>query len=124
MKKIILFAIAAVLASCGKSAPSAGPADAVIAMYNALQTQDSAKYVQSLTQEKREEFQINPGSIQYLFDQWKGRHPTVKILSVKQSGDTLAYVLYDLTITGTNPQTQDSILRRVRFENGEWRAGY
>ena len=124
MKKTFLLVIAAALASCGKSVPPPGPADAVIATYHALETQDSTKYIESLTQEKREEFEINPQSLKDMFSQWKGSHVNVKILSVEKSGDTMARVLYDLTVTGNNPQTRDSLFRRVRFENGEWRSGY
>jgi hypothetical protein len=98
--------------------------DAITATYQALEAQDSEKFLQTLTEEKREAYAINPSALHDKFAQWKGRHADLKVLSVKQFDDTMAMVLYNLTVTGRNPETDDSLLTRVLVENGEWKHGY
>ena len=125
MQKYFILALAIALASCNKSQSSQNqsPADAVMATYKALEAQDSATFVQSLTQDKQDEYAINPAHITEVMSNWKGNHADVKVLSVTQN-DTAATVLYNLNVTGTRPHSRDSILARLYMENGSWKHGY
>jgi hypothetical protein len=123
MQKTLLLLACAVLISCGKSAPPPGPADVITATYKALEAQDSAAFLATLSQDKLDECAINPGRTDSILNHWKGRHAEVKVLSIKQN-DTSATIVYNLTITGNNPATHDSIMARVYLENGIWKHGY
>ncbi|HWF43750.1 MAG TPA: hypothetical protein VG537_03820 [Candidatus Kapabacteria bacterium] len=113
-----------VLASCGKQEAPAGPSDAVLATFNALNAHDSVAFVQSLSEDKRETYETNPQALSELLGRWKGRHADVSILSVKNQGDTLATILYNLKISGAETKEHDSLITRTYFENGEWKHGY
>lgn len=115
--------LCATLISCGKSAPPPGPADAITATYAALEAQDSTAFLASLSQDKQDEYAINTGKVDSILNHWKGRHAEVKILSVKQN-DSVATVVYNLTVTGNNPQTHDSIIAHTYLEGGTWKHGY
>lgn len=124
-KSICIWALCALSVGCQKSSDKLPePSDAILATYQALEAQDSGKFMQTLTTEKREAYQINPDALRQKLDDWKGQHAEVKILSTKKSGDTMAMVLYNVKITGRKPSEQDSILTRVLVENGEWKHGY
>ena len=122
---VLSLLVCAMFIGCaGKSAPSSGPADAVLATFKALEAQDSARYLESLAEEKRNAYVINPEGVRMMLNQWKGRHANVHILSVNQSGDTQATVMYNIAITGRNPEQHDSVITRTYVENGEWKHGY
>ena len=123
MQKTIFFLLCAILVSCGKSAPPPGPADAITATYKALEAQDSAGFMATLSQDKLDECAINPGRVDSTLNHWKGRHAEVKILSVTQK-DSVATIIYNLKITGNNPAEHDSIIARTYLENGVWKHGY
>ena len=88
-----------------------------------MEAQDSVAFMATLSQDKVDEYSALPGHVREILDHWKGRHATMKILSVTQN-DTMATVLYDLTITGPNPRVHDSIYAHTYKENGEWKHGY
>jgi hypothetical protein len=96
----------------------------VLASFNALNAQDSAAFVKSLSEDKRETYEINPQALSELLGRWKGRHADVSILSVKNEGDTMATILYNLKISGAESKELDSLITRTYFENGEWKHGY
>ncbi len=123
MQKTLFFLLCAVLVSCSKSAPPPGPADAITATYKALEAQDSAAFVATLSQDKMDECAINPGRVDSILKHWKGRHAQVQILSVKQS-DSTATIVYNLTVTGNNPAKHDSMIARTYLESGQWKHGY
>ncbi len=66
---------------------------------------------------------MDSSGVRAILDRWKGRHADVKILSVT-GNDSIATVLYNLTITGREPRTHDSIRGRAYMENGMWKHGY
>ena len=124
-RSIAVFSIALLgLSACGKSDAPAGPADAVIATFNALNAQDSVAFVHTLSEDKVETYETSPQALSELLQRWKGRHADVKILSVQNSGDTMATVLYNLKITGAETKEHDSLTTRVYREGGEWKHGY
>ena len=123
MQKLILVALAITIVSCGKKEAPSGPTDAIMATYKALEAQDSASFVSSLTQDKRDEYMINPTHVSEVLSNWKGNHADVKVLSVTQN-DTAATVIYNLNVTGTKPRTRDSIIARLYMEGGSWKHGY
>ncbi len=99
------------------------PGNAIVKSYAALSDQDSANYMESLTQDRKEIFEALPAAQHALFHRWNGQHADVKILSVKQDNG-VATVLYNLSITGRAPATRDSIIDRAyRGDNG-WKVGY
>lgn len=124
MRKSLFFLLCAVFVSCSKPAPPAGPADVISATYKALEAQDSAAFMATLCQDKCDEYSMNQGKVDSILNHWKGRHAEVKILSMKQQGDSVATIMYNLTVTGANPMTRDSILVRTYLEGGQWKHGY
>ncbi len=123
MSKLAFFMLALLIISCGKSAPPPGPADAVLATFKALEAQDSAAFVASLSQDKRDMYSMDSTRVDTILSHWKGNHAEVKVLSVKQN-DSTAMVMYNLTVTGREPHSRDSLCANVRMEAGEWKNGY
>ncbi len=123
MQKLILIALAVSIISCGKKDPPPGPADAVKATFTALEAHDSLAFIQSLSQDKRDIYSMNPERVTQILDNWKGNHATITVLAVKQT-DSTATVLYNLNVTGAHPHTHDSILTRLNMEGGSWKHGY
>ncbi|HEY3875708.1 MAG TPA: hypothetical protein VGM92_09540 [Candidatus Kapabacteria bacterium] len=123
MTKYFILAFAVAFVACSKSTPPPGPTDAVMATYKALEAQDSAAFIQTLSQDKCDAYSMNPSKVTEILGNWKGNHADVKVLSVVQN-DTAATVLYNLNVTGTHPHSRDSILARLYMENGTWKHGY
>jgi hypothetical protein len=123
MYKLPILVLALFTISCGKSQAPAGPVDAVLATYKALEAQDSAGFVSSLSQDKRDIYSTNPGRIDSILSHWKGDHAEVNVLSVKQT-DSTATVIYNLAVNGTRPRSRDSIIATMVMEGGQWKHGY
>jgi hypothetical protein len=121
--KLIILGFAILIISCGKSAPPPGPADAVLATYQALEAQDTVAFLASLSQDKQDAYAMNPQRITDMMNNWKGDHAEIKVLSVQQN-DSTATVLYNLTVTGPRPHSHDSIHASLVMESGEWKHGY
>ena len=111
------------LASCSLPGEQDGPANAIKQTYAALSQQDSAGYMQTLSHDKEEVFEALPEAQHALLAHWKGQHPSVQVLAVKQDHD-VATVLYNLTVTGRDPVTEDSILDRTYLTDAGWKVGY
>ncbi|HET6400090.1 MAG TPA: hypothetical protein VFH95_01700 [Candidatus Kapabacteria bacterium] len=122
--KPFILGFAVFIISCGKSAAPPGPADAVLATYNALEAQDTTAFLASLSQDKVDAYTMYPDRIDTIMKNWKGEHAEVKVLSVKQNDSTTATVLYNLTVTGPRPHSHDSIHASLVMEGGEWKHGY
>jgi hypothetical protein len=122
---LIILSLAIFIISCGKTQSSAenGPAAALLATYQALETHDSIGFIQSLTLEKQNEYAMYPDRISKILSSWDSGHADVKILSVKQT-DTTATILYNLRVTGPKPRTKDSMVADLYLVNGEWKNGY
>jgi hypothetical protein len=124
MSKSIILVLSVLIVSCAsKQEAPKGPADAITATFSALEAQDSMAFITSLSQDKRDVYSMNPAKIDSILNHWKGNHAQIKVLSVKQT-DSTAMVMYNLSVTGANPHSRDSICANLVMENGEWKNGY
>ncbi|MFI5202443.1 MAG: hypothetical protein ACHQNE_08650 [Candidatus Kapaibacterium sp.] len=126
-KSLVVFFVilptAFLFSSCVGPSDQDTPANAIARSYAALSAQDSASYMETLAHDKQEVYEALPAAQHALFDRWKGQHADVKVLSVKQDNG-VATVLYNLTVTGREPSTQDSIVERIYLEDAGWKVGY
>jgi hypothetical protein len=123
LSKLSVLALSLFIVSCGKTEAPKSPADAVLATFKALEAQDSAAFIASLSQDKRDVYSMNPQHVNEILSNWKGNHAEMKILSIKQN-DSTAMVMYNLAVTGREPHSRDSVCANVCMESGEWKNGY